>query len=65
MTFVLQLCLTFVRSLVNYFLFKVEILKEKNYFSENEKRTIDFVHQVEKFYSGQFQENVQTQSFAR
>uniref|UniRef100_A0A8C7BVW8 SPG11 vesicle trafficking associated, spatacsin n=1 Tax=Neovison vison TaxID=452646 RepID=A0A8C7BVW8_NEOVI len=45
--------------------FLVEILKEKNYFSENEKRTIDFVHQVEKFYSGQFQENVQTQSFAR
>ncbi|XP_047591702.1 spatacsin isoform X1 [Lutra lutra] len=45
--------------------FLVEILKEKNYFSENEKRTIDFVHQVEKFYSGQFQENVQIQSFAR
>ncbi|XP_045628292.1 spatacsin isoform X2 [Ursus americanus] len=45
--------------------FLVEILKEKNYFSENEKRTIDFVHQVEKFYSGRFQENVQIQSFAR
>ncbi|XP_025775872.1 spatacsin isoform X1 [Puma concolor] len=45
--------------------FLVEILKEKNYFSENEKRTIDFVHQVEKFYSGHFQENVQIQSFAR
>ncbi|XP_059228703.1 spatacsin isoform X2 [Mustela nigripes] len=45
--------------------FLVEILKEKNYISENEKRTIDFVHQVEKFYSGQFQENVQIQSFAR
>ncbi|XP_013964966.2 spatacsin isoform X2 [Canis lupus familiaris] len=45
--------------------FLVEILKEKNYFSENEKRTIDFVHQVEKFYSGHFQENVQIQSFTR
>ncbi|KAF3830479.1 hypothetical protein GH733_004298 [Mirounga leonina] len=45
--------------------FLVEILKEKNYFSENEKRTIDFVHQVEKFYSGHFQENMQIQSFAR
>ncbi|XP_049755033.1 spatacsin [Elephas maximus indicus] len=45
--------------------FLVEILKEKNYFSENEKRTIDFVHQVEKFYSGPFQENTQIQSFPR
>ncbi|XP_023590999.1 spatacsin isoform X2 [Trichechus manatus latirostris] len=45
--------------------FLVEILKEKNYISENEKRTIDFVHQVEKFYSGQFQENPQIQSFPR
>lgn len=67
MTFVLQMCLIFVRSLLsfNYFLSKVEILKEKNYFSEKEKRTIDFVHQVEKFYSEQLQENMQIQSFPR
>nr|XP_014702562.1 spatacsin isoform X2 [Equus asinus] len=45
--------------------FLVEILKEKNYFSEKEKTTIDFVHRVEKFYSGHFQENVQIQSFPR
>uniref|UniRef100_A0A8C5P045 SPG11, spatacsin vesicle trafficking associated n=1 Tax=Jaculus jaculus TaxID=51337 RepID=A0A8C5P045_JACJA len=45
--------------------FLVEILKEKNYFSEKEKRTIDFVHQVEKFYSGHFQENMQIQPFPR
>uniref|UniRef100_A0A2K6KHF4 SPG11 vesicle trafficking associated, spatacsin n=1 Tax=Rhinopithecus bieti TaxID=61621 RepID=A0A2K6KHF4_RHIBE len=43
----------------------VEILKEKNYFSEKEKRTIDFVHQVEKLYLGHFQENMQIQSFPR
>ncbi|XP_004623550.1 spatacsin [Octodon degus] len=43
----------------------VEILKEKNYLSEKEKRTIDFVHQVEKFYLEDFQENVQIQSFPR
>ncbi|XP_006831763.1 PREDICTED: spatacsin isoform X2 [Chrysochloris asiatica] len=45
--------------------FLVEILKEKNYLSENEKRTIYFVHQVEKCYSGQSQENTQIQSFPR
>ncbi|KAM7158211.1 spatacsin isoform 4-T4 [Molossus nigricans] len=45
--------------------FLVEILKEKNYFSEKEKRTIDFVHQVEKFYSEHLQENMQIQSFPR
>ncbi|XP_017657798.2 spatacsin isoform X2 [Nannospalax galili] len=45
--------------------FLVEILKEKKYFSEKEKRTIDFVHQVEKVYSGHFQENMQIQSFPR
>ncbi|XP_008067820.1 spatacsin isoform X2 [Carlito syrichta] len=45
--------------------FLVEILKEKNYFSEKEKRTIDFVHQVEKFYLGHFQENIQIQSLPR
>ncbi|XP_007933423.1 spatacsin [Orycteropus afer afer] len=43
----------------------VEILKEKDYFSESEKRMIDFVHQVEKFYLEQSQENVQIQSFPR
>ncbi|XP_046317765.1 spatacsin isoform X1 [Marmota monax] len=43
----------------------VEILKEKNYFSEKEKRTIDCVHQVEKFYSGRLQGNLQIRSFPR
>ncbi|XP_066132692.1 spatacsin isoform X1 [Saccopteryx bilineata] len=45
--------------------FLVDILKEKNYFSEKEKRTIDFVCQVEKFYSEHSQENVEVQSFPR
>uniref|UniRef100_A0A8D2B0G6 SPG11 vesicle trafficking associated, spatacsin n=1 Tax=Sciurus vulgaris TaxID=55149 RepID=A0A8D2B0G6_SCIVU len=45
--------------------FLVEILKEKNYFSEKEKRTIDVVHQVEKFYSGHLQGNMQISSFPR
>ncbi|XP_006883263.1 PREDICTED: spatacsin [Elephantulus edwardii] len=45
--------------------FLVEILKEKKFFSENEKRTVDFVHQVEKLYSGQSHENVQIQPFSR
>ncbi|XP_014440586.1 spatacsin isoform X2 [Tupaia chinensis] len=45
--------------------FLVEILKEKCYFPEKEKKTIDFVHQVEKFYLGYFQENMQIQSFPR
>uniref|UniRef100_A0A2K5S6P0 SPG11 vesicle trafficking associated, spatacsin n=1 Tax=Cebus imitator TaxID=2715852 RepID=A0A2K5S6P0_CEBIM len=45
--------------------FLVEILKEKKYFSEKEKRTIDFVHQVEKLYLGHFQEHVPIQSFPR
>ncbi|XP_075386621.1 spatacsin isoform X2 [Tenrec ecaudatus] len=45
--------------------FLVEILKEKHCFSENEKRTIDFVHQVEKLYSGQSQESKQIQPFPR
>uniref|UniRef100_U3FLG5 Spatacsin isoform 1 n=1 Tax=Callithrix jacchus TaxID=9483 RepID=U3FLG5_CALJA len=45
--------------------FLVEILKEKNYFSEKEKRTVDFVHQVEKLYLGHFQEHMQIQSFPR
>ncbi|XP_015991677.2 spatacsin isoform X1 [Rousettus aegyptiacus] len=45
--------------------FLVEILKEKNYFSEKENGTIDFVHQVEKFYSEHLQENMQIQSFPR
>ncbi|XP_006920480.1 spatacsin isoform X3 [Pteropus alecto] len=45
--------------------FLVEILKEKNYFSEKENGTIDFVHQVEKFYSEYLQENMQIQSFPR
>lgn len=45
--------------------FLVEILKEKNYFSDKEKRTIDFMHQVEKSYSGHSQENTQIHSFPR
>ncbi|XP_055990031.1 spatacsin [Sorex fumeus] len=45
--------------------FLVEILKEKNYFSEKDERTIDIVHQVEKLYSGHYQENAQIQSFPR
>ncbi|XP_037690027.1 spatacsin isoform X2 [Choloepus didactylus] len=45
--------------------FLVEILKGKNYFSEKEKRTIDFVHRAEKFYSGLSQGNMQIQSFPR
>ncbi|XP_045384024.1 spatacsin isoform X1 [Lemur catta] len=45
--------------------FLVEILKEKSYFSEKEKRTIDFVHQVEKFYLEHFQENMQIQALPR
>ncbi|XP_040083385.1 spatacsin isoform X2 [Oryx dammah] len=45
--------------------FLVEIFKEKNYFSEKEKRTVEFVHQVEKFYSGHLQENMQIQSLPR
>uniref|UniRef100_A0A5F9CIS3 SPG11 vesicle trafficking associated, spatacsin n=1 Tax=Oryctolagus cuniculus TaxID=9986 RepID=A0A5F9CIS3_RABIT len=45
--------------------FLVEILKEKNYFSDKEKRTIDFMHQVEKSYSGHSQENTQIHSFSR
>ncbi|XP_040602104.1 spatacsin isoform X2 [Mesocricetus auratus] len=42
--------------------FLVEVLKEKECFSEKERRTVDFVLQVEKFYSGRFPENVQMQS---
>uniref|UniRef100_A0A2K6FDC4 SPG11 vesicle trafficking associated, spatacsin n=1 Tax=Propithecus coquereli TaxID=379532 RepID=A0A2K6FDC4_PROCO len=45
--------------------FLVEILKEKSYFSEKEKRTIDFVHRVEKFYLEHFQENMQIQALPR
>ncbi|XP_048188243.1 spatacsin [Perognathus longimembris pacificus] len=45
--------------------FLVEILKEKKYFSEKENRTIDFVHEVEKLYSGHAQESVQIQSLPR
>ncbi|XP_075752911.1 spatacsin isoform X2 [Pelodiscus sinensis] len=33
----------------------VKVLQEENYFSEKEKMVIDFVHQVENFYSGPFQ----------
>ncbi|XP_063268578.1 spatacsin isoform X2 [Prinia subflava] len=40
----------------------VKVLQEENYFSEKEKKIIDFVHQVESFYSESFQENEETQS---
>lgn len=41
------------------------MLQEENYFSEKEKKMIDFVHQVESFYSESFQENKETQSLSR
>ncbi|XP_043836659.1 LOW QUALITY PROTEIN: spatacsin [Dromiciops gliroides] len=41
--------------------FLVGILKEENYFSEEEKRTIDYIYQVEKLYSEAFKENTGTQ----
>ncbi|XP_074145608.1 spatacsin [Sminthopsis crassicaudata] len=41
--------------------FLVGILKEENYFSEEEKRTIEYVYQVEKLYSGPLKENIKTQ----
>ncbi|XP_062357390.1 spatacsin isoform X2 [Cinclus cinclus] len=41
----------------------VKVLQEENYFSEKEKKMIDFVHQVESFYSESFQENKETQCF--
>ncbi|KAL2300863.1 hypothetical protein Nmel_013756 [Mimus melanotis] len=40
----------------------VKVLQEENYFSEKEKKMIDFVHQVESFYSESFQENTEIQS---
>uniref|UniRef100_A0A8C3NE92 Uncharacterized protein n=1 Tax=Geospiza parvula TaxID=87175 RepID=A0A8C3NE92_GEOPR len=43
----------------------VKLLQEENYFSEKEKKIIDFVHQVESFYSESFQENKETQSLSR
>ncbi|XP_030353293.1 spatacsin [Strigops habroptila] len=42
----------------------VKILREENYFSEKEKKMIDFVHQVESFYSESSQENREIQSLA-
>uniref|UniRef100_A0A8V5GWZ4 Uncharacterized protein n=1 Tax=Melopsittacus undulatus TaxID=13146 RepID=A0A8V5GWZ4_MELUD len=43
----------------------VKILREENYFSEKEKKMIDFVHQVESFYSESSQDNREIQSLAR
>ncbi|XP_039578718.1 spatacsin isoform X2 [Passer montanus] len=43
----------------------VKVLQEENYFSEKEKKIIDFVHQVERFYSESFQEKQETQSLSR
>uniref|UniRef100_A0A669PJX5 SPG11 vesicle trafficking associated, spatacsin n=1 Tax=Phasianus colchicus TaxID=9054 RepID=A0A669PJX5_PHACC len=40
------------------------ILQEENYFSEKEKKMIDFVHQVESLYSESFQENKEMQSLS-
>ncbi|KAK2524422.1 Spg11 [Columba guinea] len=42
----------------------VKVLREENYFSEKEKKMIDFVHQVESFYSESFQENKDIQSLS-
>ncbi|KAM6257437.1 spatacsin [Porphyrio hochstetteri] len=42
----------------------VKVLQEENYFSEKEKKMIDFVHQVENFYSESFQENKEIQSLS-
>ncbi|NXQ57464.1 SPTCS protein, partial [Anthoscopus minutus] len=42
----------------------VKVLQEENYFSEKEKKMIDFVHQVESFYSESFQENKETQTLS-
>ncbi|XP_035191411.1 spatacsin isoform X1 [Oxyura jamaicensis] len=42
----------------------VKVLQEENYFSEKEKKMIDFVHQVESFYSESFQENKEIQSLS-
>uniref|UniRef100_A0A8C5JPC0 SPG11 vesicle trafficking associated, spatacsin n=1 Tax=Junco hyemalis TaxID=40217 RepID=A0A8C5JPC0_JUNHY len=43
----------------------VKVLQEENYFSEKEKKMIDFVHQVESFYSESFQENKETEALSR
>ncbi|NWR79138.1 SPTCS protein, partial [Centropus unirufus] len=40
----------------------VKVLQEENYFSEKEKKMIDFVHQVESLYSEPSQENREIQS---
>ncbi|NWV63788.1 SPTCS protein, partial [Malurus elegans] len=42
----------------------VKLLREENYFSEKEKKMIDFVHRVESLYSESFQENKETQSLS-
>ncbi|KFQ35863.1 Spatacsin, partial [Merops nubicus] len=42
----------------------VKVLREENYFSEKEKKMIDFVHQVESLYSESFQENKEIQSLS-
>ncbi|NXK29245.1 SPTCS protein, partial [Arenaria interpres] len=42
----------------------VKVLREENYFSEKEKKMIDFVHQVESSYSESFHENKEIQSLS-
>ncbi|XP_042679854.1 spatacsin isoform X1 [Centrocercus urophasianus] len=42
----------------------VKVLQEENYFSEKEKKMIDFVHQVESLHSESFQENKEMQSLS-
>ncbi|NXK50306.1 SPTCS protein, partial [Chauna torquata] len=42
----------------------VKVLREENYFSEKEKKMIDFVHQVESFYSESSQENKEIRSLS-
>uniref|UniRef100_A0A8D0G645 SPG11 vesicle trafficking associated, spatacsin n=1 Tax=Sphenodon punctatus TaxID=8508 RepID=A0A8D0G645_SPHPU len=43
----------------------VEALREESYFSEEENKMINFVHQVESFYSGPFQENREIHPLSR
>ncbi|XP_009068251.1 PREDICTED: spatacsin, partial [Acanthisitta chloris] len=43
----------------------VKVLQEDNYFSDKEKRMIDFVHQVESSYSESSQESKEVQSLPR
>ncbi|XP_051484841.1 spatacsin [Apus apus] len=43
----------------------VKVLQEENYFSEKEKKIVELVHQVERFYSESFKENEEIQPLSR